>query len=159
MKQSNPKNYQQSEKKFFSEIENYFNESDGAFVEKIQAFSRFAPRQAISYFLARNEIYRKILQVHGSVLDFGVYRGSSFFSWQQFSAIYEPYNHIRKIIGFESFAGFSELGDADTGAEGGDLAIKAKGGMAYDGAGEILRGIDLLDLNRPLGHIKKRLHC
>jgi hypothetical protein len=27
--------------------------------------------------------------------------------------------------------------------------------MAYDGAGEIQKGIDLLDLNRPLGHVKK----
>lgn len=155
MDQSNPKNYVEAEEAFFERIEEYFNESSGGYTEKTYAFARFTPRQAISYFLARNEIFKEIVPVHGSILDFGLYRGASFFTWQQLSAIYEPYNHIRKIIGFDSFQGFSALGDNDKGAEGHDLKLKAEGGMAYDGAEEIQKGIDLFDLNRPLGHVNK----
>jgi len=153
--QSNPKNYLEAEKKFFSQIEDYFLSSSGSFTEKVHAFPRFVPRQALSYFLARNEIYQKIINVHGSILDFGVYRGGSLFTWMQLSSIYEPYNHIRKIVGFDSFEGFSELGVEDRGAEGADLALKAQGGMAYDGASEIRKGLELADLNRPLGHVSK----
>ncbi len=157
MDQSNPKNYLQSEHDYFLRCHDYFERSSGSFTEKAQAFSRFIPRQAISYFLARNEAYQKILKLHGSILDFGVFRGASFFSWIHLSSIYEPYNHTRKIIGFDSFQGFSEIGKEDCGIEGGDLALKVQGGMAYDGAEELREGISLSDLNRPLGHITKGL--
>jgi len=155
MDQSNPKNYRASEELFFSEIEHHFENSSGNFAEKSHAFSRFVPRQAISYFLARDMIFKDILNVHGSILDFGVYRGSSFFTWQQLSSIYEPYNHIRKVIGFDSFRGFSEFGEHDKSIDGADLSIRTKGGMAYEGKIEIQKSIDLMNLNRPVGHVNK----
>jgi hypothetical protein len=155
MDQSNPKNYRDSERDYFASIESYFQRSSGSFSEKLYAFPRFVPRQALSYFLARNEIYREIVAVHGSIMDFGVYRGASFFAWQQLSALYEPYNHIRKVVGFDSFAGFSALGEFDVHPEGEDLVLKRKGGMAFDGLEELREGTELLDLNRPLGHVVK----
>lgn len=155
MEQSNPKNYRFEEKQYFSSAESYFSQSSGSFNEKIHAFPRYASRQSLSYFLARNEIYQQVLGIHGSILDFGVYRGSSFFSWQQLGSIYEPYNHIRKVIGFDSFLGFSEVAQSDIGTDGKDLAIKKKGGMAYDGVSELNKGIEMLNLNRPLGHVEK----
>ncbi len=155
MDQSNPKNYLEAEIEYFARIEDYFSRSGGSFTEKAHAFPRFMPRQSLSYFLARNEAYQKILGVHGSILDFGVYRGGSLFTWMQLCSIYEPYNHIRKIIGFDSFQGFSELVKEDFGAEGSDLALKMQGGMAFEGAPELREGIELIDLNRPLGHVSK----
>lgn len=155
MDQSNPKNYLEAEHKYFARIEEYFFRSSGSFAEKTHAFPRFMPRQALSYFLARNEAFQKILGVHGSILDFGVYRGGSLFTWMHLSSMYEPYNHIRKIIGFDSFQGFSSLGKEDIGSEGADLSIKVQGGMAYDGAQELRDGITQMDLNRPLGHVAK----
>jgi hypothetical protein len=155
MDQSNPKNYLSNEQKYFSAIEEYFISSDGSYTEKMHAFPRFTSRQAISYFMARNEIYKNVLDVHGSIFDFGIYRGSSFFTWQQLSAIYEPYNHIRKIIGFESFEGFSVLGSFDIGINDQNLSLKRQGGMAYDGFDELSKGIELFDMNRPLGHVNK----
>lgn len=155
MNQSNPKNYLGSELDYFARIESYFACSSGSVSEKLSAFPRFVPRQALSYFLARNEIYQEVIGVHGSIMDFGVYRGASFFTWQQLGALYEPYNHIRKVVGFDSFGGFSDVGEFDVGTEGEDLALKRKGGMAYDGLGELREGIELFDLNRPLGHVAK----
>ena len=155
MDQSNPKNHLTSEKKYFASMEGYFEKSSGNFSEKAHAFPRFVSRQSINYFLARNEIFKKILNVHGSVLDFGIYRGSSFFTWLQLSASYEPYNHIRKIIGFDSFKGFSEIGEKDQSSHDGNLSLKNQGGMAFNGYQEMVDGIDLYDLNRPLGHIEK----
>jgi hypothetical protein len=155
MDQSNPRNYLDAEREYFARIHGYFEGSSGSFSEKAYAFPRFVPRQALSYFLARNEVYRQIVGTHGSILDFGVYRGGSFFTWQQLGALYEPYNHIRKVVGFDSFGGFSELGERDVGVDGQDLALKKAGGMAYDGAGELREGIRLLDMNRPLGQVAK----
>ncbi|WP_051246327.1 hypothetical protein [Metapseudomonas resinovorans] len=153
MDQSNPRNYLDGEKRYFAEVGDYFEQSSGTFTEKAHAMARFMPRQSFSYMLARVEIYKRILSLHGSVLDFGIHRGASFFTWLQLNAIYEPYNHNRKFIGFDSFNGFSMLGEKDHGGE--DIALKCQGGMAFSqGMAEILRGLELHDLNRPLGHVK-----
>jgi len=155
--QSNPKNYLESEKEYFYRIEEYWQQADGNYSEKMHSLSRFVPRQALGYFLARNEIFKQVLDVHGSVLDFGIYRGGSFFTWLQLSATYEPYNHIRKVIGFDSFEGFSGIGEQDKGEEDKGLTLKVEGGMAWEGFDEIIRGIELFDKNRPLGHVNKGL--
>ncbi len=156
MDQSNPKNYVQSEHEFYSLIEQYFQSGSAGYTEKMHAFARFVPRQALSYFLARNEIFKGIVPLHGSIFDFGSYRGASLFAWLQLSSIYEPYNHLRKIIGFDSFQGFSALNPNDFGAEGTDFQLKREGGMVFPkGQKEIEEGIALHDLNRPLGHIAK----
>ena len=89
-------------------------------------------------------------------MDFGCHRGASLFTWMQLSAIYQPYNHTRKIVGFDSFEGFSTINEKDLGEEGSDLALKCEGGMKFPGAfAELLDGIKLCDLNRPLGHVAK----
>jgi hypothetical protein len=155
--QSNPKNYLKSEEEYFDRIEEYWQQADGNYSEKMYSLSRFVPRQALGYFLARNEIFKQVLDVHGSILDFGIYRGGSFFTWLQLSAIYEPYNHIRKVIGFDSFEGFSAIGEQDKGKNDKDLALKVEGGMAWDGFDEISQGVELYDKNRPLGHVNKGL--
>lgn len=156
MDQSDPKNYLDSEQSFFTMIEDYFLESASSYTEKMHAFPRFVHRQALSYFLARNEIFKEIIPLHGSILDFGIYRGSSFFTWLQLSSLYEPYNHLRKIVGFDSFQGFSALSKNDQSAEGENFELKRQGGMMYHGGFEELqRGIELCDLNRPLGHVSK----
>ena len=157
MDQSDKKNYLLPEQDYFDNIEEYFQSSSSSYGQKMHAFPRFVPRQAISYFLARNEIFKNVVPLHGSILDFGVYRGASLFTWHQLSAIYEPYNHVRKIIGFDSFAGFSELDDKnDYGCTEKKFVLKQQGAMQFDGGKEELeRGIALSDLNRPLGHIAK----
>jgi hypothetical protein len=156
MDQSDKNNYLKPEQEYFAEIEEYFQQSSSSYTEKMQAFPRFVSRQSISYFLARTEVFKHIVPMHGSIMDFGVYKGASLFTWHQLSAIYEPYNHLRKIIGFDSFAGFSELGEYDVAASDSRLPLKQQGAMAFaDGAEELARGVALCDMNRPLGHVAK----
>jgi hypothetical protein len=152
--QSNIKNYLSKEQEYFASIEDYFHQSTSSFSEKMHAFPRFIPRQAISYFMVRHQIFQRVLGLHGSILDFGIFRGSSFFTWQQLSAILEPYNHLRKIVGFDSFEGFSAITEVDQGGE--EFPLKSEGGMAFPrGEVELERGVELFDMNRPIGHVGK----
>lgn len=156
MDQSNIQNYLLAEQEYFASIEDYFISSGSTYTEKMHAFPRFVPRQSLAYFLARHEVFQRVLRLHGSILDFGVFRGSSFFTWHQLSAILEPYNHTRKIIGFDSFEGFSAFTEADSSPIGEGFSLKAEGRMAFpDGEAELLRGIAMCDMNRPLGHVGK----
>lgn len=156
MDQSNPNNYLSPEQEYFASIEHYFHNSSSTYTEKMHAFPRFVPRQALAYFLVRQEIFQRVLKLHGSIFDFGIFRGSSFFTWQQLSAIFEPYNHTRKIIGFDSFDGFSGLSEVDHSEVGKGFNLKSEGSMAFpNGDLELARGITLCDMNRPLGHVSK----
>lgn len=83
-------------------------------VDILNNFSVYTPRQAVARFLNRYEMFKKVLDVHGSILEFGVYKGSGLFSWMHFSSIMEPYNISRKIFGFDTFSGFPEISKKDS---------------------------------------------
>ena len=155
MDQSDERNYLPAEREYFTKIEAFFAKSSDTYIERVNAFTRFVPRQALAYFLVRSEIFLRVLQLHGSILDFGVFRGSSFFTWLQLSSIYEPYNHVRRIVGFDTFSGFSSSA-ADDFKAGPDFHLKRTGQMSFPGGtDELLEGVALLDSNRPLGHVPR----
>jgi hypothetical protein len=108
----------------------------------------------ISKLMAHYELYKRITNLPGAVLEFGVFKGSSFISFCTFREILEsPYS--RKIIGFDAFGKFpvqnndhdnsfiSEFeGAAGHGIEKGDLKyfMDSKGLKNYD----LVKG-DILD--------------
>lgn len=137
-------------------LSDYFASSKGDNLAKLENFSRFVPRQVLALFLAKNMLFEKILTVHGSIVECGVFMGGGLFTWAQLSAIYEPINHNRKIIGFDSFDGFPSVADNDLGIETqSEFAQKKIGGYRFDGLDELCEGVRLYDLNRSVGHIHK----
>ncbi len=63
----------------------------------------------ISKFIYHFEIYKKILELPGHVLEFGVFKGASFSKFLSFRKILENENS-RKIIGFDDFGKFTTKG-------------------------------------------------
>jgi hypothetical protein len=107
--------------------------------------------------LAAMKFIKKILDVHGSIIECGVLGGGGVFSWAHFSEIFEPYNHLRNIIGFDTFEGFPSINEIDLK----DRADKVKSDMLFPGGlkSEKLQNLEnlikIFDLNRPLQHINK----
>lgn len=140
---------------FFLEQAAYYASSPGSNVIKLENFAKYVSRESITRFLARNEVFRRQLNIHGSILDFGVRRGASLMTWAQLSAIYEPTNYTREIIGFDTFCGFPEIdGDKDVGE---CPEIIAKGSLPVESgmADDIRQAVKLYDTTRYLGHIPK----
>jgi Macrocin-O-methyltransferase (TylF) len=141
---------------FYSEVGEYFQTSAGDTLDKLKNFSKYVPRQNMALFLAKNEIFKRILYVHGHIVECGVFMGSGLMTWAQLSAIYEPFNHVRRVIGFDSFAGFPRLSDPDTPGPGSEIHYAVAGGLAVSGAEQdVRRAIKLYDRNRPIGHIPR----
>ena len=84
-------------------------------LDQFNNFARFSRRQVIANFLNRYEIYKQIISIHGSIVECGVNLGQGLFSWYHFSNIFEPYNHSRRVIGFDSFVGFVNTNEKDKG--------------------------------------------
>lgn len=136
-------------------VEQYFDNSELATSTKLENFMKYISRQTVAHFLFRYEIFKKVLDVHGSVAECGVYQGNGLLTWAVLSAIFEPYNYQRKIIGFDTFEGFPEISDEDRETLDKSSAPKV-GEFRVEGIYEdIKKGIALYDLNRPNSHIEK----
>jgi hypothetical protein len=61
-----------------------------------------------------NELYTKILPIPGIVVEFGVWWGQTLAMCSNLRAIYEPYNHVRKVVGFDTFTGYSSFSEKDS---------------------------------------------
>ena len=153
---NNQNNQTENDRIFKHGIGDYFDSTNGNTLAKLENFPRHVPRQNLALFLAKNEIFKKVINIHGSVVECGVFMGGGLFSWAQLSAIYEPYNHNRKIVGFDSFEGFPSIGiNDDSDALGSDIDHKTTGGYSFPFKKEIEKGVELFDLNRPIGHLEK----
>ncbi|MCW5680703.1 MAG: class I SAM-dependent methyltransferase [Xanthobacteraceae bacterium] len=137
---------------YYDDLVAFFREDDTGDLMKLRSFSVYTPRQAISDFLARYELFRQIKDVQGSVLEFGVFNGQGLMSYAHFSSILEPNNLTREIVGFDTFEGFPDISDND---KRGDSALVKKGGLRADSYERLQRAIALSDRNRFLGHMPK----
>jgi len=147
------KNQSKADLAQFKLMEKVFNSSVGSFSDKIDAFPKFASRQALAKFLARYEIFKKILHVNGSIIECGVLHGGGLFTFAKFSSMFEPANHVRKIIGFDTFEGFPSVNRKDK--QTGTSSHFKKGGLMGSSLKEINQAVKLFDLNRPISHIPK----
>jgi hypothetical protein len=133
-------------------LDRYFTESIGSNVEKLQNFAKYVPVQDLRKFLTRHAMFQRILPTHGSIVECGVLLGGGVMTWAALSEIFEPLNHLRNVIGFDTFAGFTSVAEEDRTM----TAVQGKvGGLAVDAYEDISRAIELYDSNRQLRHIPK----
>lgn len=77
----------------------------------------FIRRQDLSRLLFMNELYQKIVPIHGCVMEFGVRWGQDIALYESFRGLYEPFNNNRRFIGFDTFEGFPSVHEKDGGSE------------------------------------------
>lgn len=147
-----PSRTTEEEVQFRLALDDYFQESVGTNVEKLQNFCKYVPTQDIRKFICRYELFKQILPVHGSIVECGVLYGGGLMTWAQLSEVFEPLNHLRNIIGFDTFAGFVSVSEKD---QTGFAAQARTGGLAINAYEDLLRSIALYNQNRFLNHIEK----
>jgi hypothetical protein len=145
--QSSPEELKQRET-----INHLFRESQIPEYEIMRNLGLFVNRQTMSRYLFFRELYEKILNIHGVVMEFGVRWGQNLALFSNFRGIYEPYNHTRKVIGFDTFSGFPSVSDKD----GTDEIIKVGALKVADNYEDYLdRVLAYHESESPLAHIKK----
>jgi hypothetical protein len=85
--------------------------------ELLSNLALFISKTEFSRMLYIHEIYRKILDVHGIITEFGVRWGQNLALFETFRGIYEPFNQTRKIVGFDTFEGFPSVSAKDGASE------------------------------------------
>jgi hypothetical protein len=112
----------------------------------------FANRQTLSHILFIDEIYKRILDVAGIVMEFGVRWGRNLALFESLRGIYEPYNYTRKLVGFDTFSGFPSISAKDGGSE-----ITTVGSYAVtESYSSYLESVlEYHEKESPISHIKK----
>jgi len=112
----------------------------------------FLSSKALSRVLFFHEIYKKILNTHGVVMEFGVRWGQTLSLLAALRGIYEPFNRHRKIIGFDTFAGFKGMSEKD-----GALCKTVDGSFSVSENYEQYLGqiLGLQEALNPISHLKK----
>jgi hypothetical protein len=141
-----------AEVSYYDQLEEYARTSPGSMVEKFQNFTKFTPRQYTTRFLTRYEMFKRVLPIQGNIIECGVFLGGGLMSFAQFSAIFEPVNHQRRIIGFDTFAGFPSLHAKDLPSNCEHAQVGALASNAYD---DLSEAIKVFDRNRFINHIPK----
>jgi len=112
----------------------------------------FLTSKNLSRILFFNEIYKKIVTTHGVIIEFGVRWGQTLSLMSALRGIYEPFNRHRKIIGFDTFAGFKGMGEKD-----GQKCKCSDGSFSVtDGYDKYLdKVLHLQEQLNPISHLKK----
>jgi len=106
----------------------------------------------IAKILYLNELYQKIIELPGVVMEFGVWWGANLTFFECLRAVYEPYNYTRKIIGFDTFKGYTTPQKED-----GKSNYVAKGSYSVSTGYEkyLQKLLDYHEAENSLSHIKK----
>ena len=141
-------------KNFNKVLEDSFIKSELSVEKKIENFPRFVNRRDVATFLNRYEIFKKIVGIHGSIIECGVNLGGGLFSWLHFSSILEPYNSSRYIVGFDTFDGFQSDNENDDKGKYRDKKL-FKDFISNQSFDEIKDSIEIQNQNRPLNQLSK----
>lgn len=153
MRSRDAKSQSSADLKQFEAHAGLFETDPAPLIERIEAFPKYVSRQALAKFLTKYEIFKRILGVNGSIIECGVLYGAGLLAWAKFSSIFEPANHTRKIVGFDTFEGFPSVSAVDT-RTGTFQELRAKG-LTGSTLRHLQEAIAVYDLNRPIAHIPK----
>jgi len=112
----------------------------------------FLNSKTLSRLLFMDFLYRQAIDVQGVIMDFGTRWGQNMSLFAALRGIYEPFNRHKKIIGFDTFAGFPLVGDKDGKSvmmKDGNVTVTEKYLEYLDAVMRCQEG------DNPLGHIKK----
>lgn len=118
--------------------------------ELLSNLGLYLNRQTLSRIMFMNELYKKIVNRHGVIMEFGVRWGQNLSLFSSFRGMHEPYNYNRKIIGFDTFSGFVGVNSKDGDlVNAGDYSVTEK---YKDYLNDILK---IHQDNSPVSHINK----
>lgn len=145
-------NASEKESSIRQQIIQHFKECPIPDNEILQNLGLFINRQDFSQMLFTNELYEHIVGVHGVIMEFGVRWGRNLALYESLRGIYEPFNHNRKIIGFDTFEGFPSVDAKDGNA---DIIGVGAYNVTKNYQEYLTKILDYHEQESPISHIKK----
>jgi hypothetical protein len=121
--------------------------------EVVNNLPLFLRRHQLTDLLSTDALYQMILDLPGVIMEFGVRYGRHIGTLTALRGIYEPYNPLRRIIGFDTFTGFPDLADVD---KVGPTAYKGRFAVPQDYPAYLRDVLDAHEVGDYFGHMTQR---
>ncbi len=118
----------------------------------VDIFPVFSPRQRVTRFIETLRYWELVQDTPGDIFECGVAGGEFLMAMAHFSSIYEPHHYTRKIVGFDTFSGFTPPSEEDSTSSAKHMVA---GGLSYDSYGYLEKSVSFYDANRMIGNIPK----
>ncbi|MDO9543192.1 MAG: crotonobetainyl-CoA--carnitine CoA-transferase [Kiritimatiellia bacterium] len=118
--------------------------------ELLMNLGLFLPPHTLSRILFMDFLYRQALTVQGVVFDLGCRWGQNASLFSALRGIYEPYNRLRKVVAFDTFAGHVRMSARD-----GRNIKKGSYSVPPNYENYLKQILDLQEQESPLEHIRK----
>lgn len=82
-------------------------------LEVCRNFQIYTRRIFLKRFLAHYELFQRVIDLPGDIVELGVYRGTTLMNWANFLEIRNMGDRQKQVFGFDNFAGFTELSEKD----------------------------------------------
>lgn len=112
----------------------------------------FLRSKDLSRILFLDYIYKQIIDVQGTIMDFGTRWGQNMAIFAALRGLYEPFNRHKKIVGFDTFTGFPKLSKKDGRS---DLMRIGNTAVTKNYKAYLEEIMNFHEKTSPLGHIKK----
>jgi hypothetical protein len=112
----------------------------------------FLSSKSLSRILFMDHLYRQIIDVQGSVFEFGTRWGQNIALFAALRGIYEPFNRHRRIVAFDTFEGFPGIDSKDGSS---DMMKRGELAVTENYQQYLERVMELQEQDNPLAHIRK----
>jgi len=120
--------------------------------DKMDNFAKYVQLPNLFKFLGKFELFKKILNIEGSIVEGGVFQGGGMMSWAKISSILEPASIFRRVYGFDTFEGYPQISDKDFLP----IGARVKSGDYYcDSYDELKEIIKIYNSSRPSNYAEK----
>lgn len=136
---------------FWEKLYKLFNERPISDPELMVSLGLYMRSSALAKILFLNELYEKIVDIPGVIVEFGCWLGQNLVVFENLRAIYEPFNQSRRIMGFDTFGGYPNPSEKDRMSE----TIREGYTLTKDYKLYLEKLIDFHEKNNVLGNIKK----
>lgn len=120
--------------------------------QKLSNLGLFLNSKNLSRILFMDHLFKQIVDVPGAIFEFGTRWGQNIALFSSLRGIYDPYNRHRKIVGFDTFAGFPEISSKDGTSE---MMVKGNLTLTKDYFDYLTKIMEYHEQENPLQHIKK----
>lgn len=76
-------------------------------------FPAYVMRRQVERFLSHYELFKQVIDLPGCVVELGVFRGTSLFTWANLMDIFCPFDRARRVFGFDTFKGLAGYHERD----------------------------------------------
>lgn len=96
-----------------SELQKLFEQTPLGSEDLLFNLGLYTRGSLLAKYLVMNDLYQRIKDIPGHILEFGVWYGLNMVLLENLRAIYEPFNKQRIIAGFDTFTGYKNFSDKD----------------------------------------------